>query len=201
MKSKKFTTHSAFLFWYAVRLGGLAGIPEDELCESVGVNPALMRDDRGEVPYDVFKKLLAEVARRLGNESFWLAETKPQVLSLENPTWYYYYNAPNLREAARRHERFYIIYSKTVYPTYPVIGDEVSLRSTLRAADVELSSHHVDLMLASWWWTAMHFCGPALKLKCVRLTSADENRKAAHKQFLCHRSDLERNNVPKLPRP
>ena len=179
-------TISAFLFSYAVKQGSHAGLSEDELCAAAGVNPMQLQDagaNKDWLPYEAYKKLLAEVVKLTGNDYFWLRNLEAQVVSLDNPGWYYYYNAPNLREATIRHEKFYFIHSRTAYPSYMVVGDEFCFRVAAYGEEVDLSPYHVDLMLSSWWSGTRHFTGPDLKLKGVRLTDADKKRKTAYENF------------------
>ncbi|MDH5751128.1 MAG: AraC family transcriptional regulator [Deltaproteobacteria bacterium] len=185
MKSYKHTI-SALLFFYAVKQGGHAGLSEEELCAAVGVKQGQLQDigaNKEWLPYEAYKKLLAEVVRKTGNEFFWLRYLEFPVISLDNPAYYYYYNAPNLREATSRHEKFYFIHSRTAYPSYLEIGDEFCIRATVYGAEIELSPYHVDLMLSAWWWITHYFTGPTLKLRCVRLANVTANRKAAYEQF------------------
>ena len=176
-------TMAAHLLRYALILGVQAGLSEEELCEAAQINPTHLADLTAPVPYEIYRNLLTEVARRTGNECFWLQKLNTKVVSLENPSFYWYYNAPNLREAGRRFERLYIIISSIAYPANVVVNEEFCIRLTPRTTDIGLSKYHVDLMLSAWWSSATLFAGPAAQLKCVRLISGDENRKAAYEKF------------------
>ena len=176
-------TVAVFLVNYALTLGGQAGVSKDSVCAAVGIPLAFLSDPHGKLPYAKYRALLAEIARLAGNESFWLQKVKQFEMSLDNPTWYWYYNATNLREAARRYERLYMIFSRVAFPAHLEIEAEFCIRATPRAPDIKLSTHNVDLMLSAWWDSTMLFTGPSLKLQCVRLTNGDKARIAAYEKF------------------
>jgi len=176
-------TMAAHLLRYALTVGAAAGLSEDELCTAVQIHPTHLSDPAASVPYDIYRKLLAEVARRTGSECFWLQKLNTRAVSLDNPTWYWYFNAPTVREAGRRFERLYILLSSIAYPTNLVVNEEFCIRVTPRSTDAGPSSHHVDLMLSAWWSSATLFAGPSAHLKRVRLISANEDRMAAYGKF------------------
>ncbi|MDH4246685.1 MAG: helix-turn-helix domain-containing protein [Deltaproteobacteria bacterium] len=181
-------TISPLVFGLAVKLGEGSGLSFAELCAASGVHPEQIENPwesgKAWIPHQNLNNLLAEVVRHTGNETYWLIKmVSPQVLSLENPLWYYYYNAPSLREANRRHEWFYIIQSNIAYPNYPVAGDEFSLRITPRRPDTQLSPYHVDIALSGWWGTTKEYMGKGHKPKCIRLTIGNENRRKAYENF------------------
>ncbi|MDH5751587.1 MAG: AraC family transcriptional regulator [Deltaproteobacteria bacterium] len=176
-------TKSSLATAYAFRLACLAGISEKLLCKQTGLDLDELYNPDTRIPYEKQNRLLEEAARLSGNEYFWLGEQEPVELSKSNATFYYYYNAPDLKEASARFEKIYRILSDVAYPSHFVQGDEFIMRMALRGEDMFVTKYYVDWCMSQWMGTLLNFAGPEARIKAVRLETTDEERLAAYSRF------------------
>ncbi|MDH5752229.1 MAG: AraC family transcriptional regulator [Deltaproteobacteria bacterium] len=176
-------TISVLLSLYALKTASRAGLPALELWVGAGIDPAMMGEPDGRVSVEEHQRLLAGVARRSGDESFWLRPLEPEDLSQDNITWYYYLNAPDIPQAGRRAETIYRILSDVVYPAHILTEKEFCVRIAVRDPAYRTDIYQVDWGLSQWWGMLQLFAGPLLKLQKVRISDASEQRSRAYRQF------------------
>ena len=158
------------------------GLPIQELCIESGINPKDIGNLNVRVSSDTRKVLVDAIIRRTGDKYFMLRPVEPELASMDNPLWYYFYNAATVRDALARGERFYEFLSDKYYPKAIELGQEVEVRWVCRE-DQPTPDFKVDWMFSGWWGMLGIFAGPDLKLKAVRLAEASPDRVDAYHKF------------------
>jgi len=167
---------------YVIKLAEGLGLSIPELCAESGLNPEEIGDKNVRVSTPTFQALVRAIIRRTGNEHFLLQPLNPDLASFDNPLWYYFYNAVNLREALNRGERAYRFLSDLYYPSLVEFDQEAEVRWECRS-DQETMDQQVDWMLSGWWGMLILYAGDHIKLKAVRLAKASPDRVKAYGQF------------------
>ena len=180
---KRVYTNSILLTAYAAREGALAGLDIDDVCRVVGLNPEWFNDLDARVPGNIHHALLAEIATRMGDETFWVRKMNPDGLSRENASWYYFMNAPNVKEAWARSARIYPFLSDVHYPEHIQEDRHHLVRLSLRVPYEKRIIYQIDWALTQFHGTLQHFTGHKARLQEVRISDKSPARIKAYEQF------------------
>ena len=176
-------TNSIVLIYQVLGHAAKAGLDIGSLCESVGLDEAVLRNPDSRVPITTHQQLLTEVVERSKNRFFWLRKVVADISNQSNPTWYSFFNSATLQEGQMRGERFYRLLSDVIYPRGVLTESEYSTRFEIRHEDFVPIDYQVDWSLSGWWGLGQMLVGPKLELKEVRLTNADPERVRAYRDF------------------
>ena len=176
-------TNSIVLVYQVLAQATKAGIDSVELGESVGLNSEMLKDPDSRVPITIYLRLMEEVVERTGNQFFWLRSGISENSAINNPVWFYFFNAKTFREAIEHADRIYRLLSDVTYPMGVINGSEFLARIGFRHENFVPSDYLVDWILSSWLGLSIRLVGPELELKEVRITEGSPERVKAYREY------------------
>lgn len=168
---------------YALKLAALAGVSESALRNAARITREALEDPEGMIPYNQYLRVFSEGARMSGNEFLWLQKLNPGILSANNVTMYYAFNAPDIKTSLDRSKSTYLLINEALFPDYKIRRDEFAIQILMRAPNVEYSEYIADWGLSQWHGLAMLFAGSGAPLRSIRTTATSKERLRAYQEY------------------
>ncbi|MDH5216103.1 MAG: AraC family transcriptional regulator [Gammaproteobacteria bacterium] len=166
-----------------VLLAERADIPRKELCALVDVDPEVFNDPEARVPYDVYPVIHRAVARRAGNELFWLHSPTADLFPANNLFFYMVFSSNTVADALDLSKKYYRLLTDTFYPSLDVRDSEMAIRLNLCIPEEKFTDYNLDFFLAAHRIIAELWGGVAFSVRGVNLTSRFSHRKTDYENF------------------
>jgi len=160
-----------------------AGIPIEDMCNIIGVEPSALYDLEAYYPAPVVYELAREVVNRLGDEYFWLKAPSPELVPTNNLFFYILFQAQTLFDFMLRAERLYNYFTDEVSPSHRLIDDHYFYLANFHRPESEVSPYRVD-----WWFSitrlsATLFAGEQYKMTEIYLSSPFNSRREVYEEY------------------